>query len=83
MKLNCKTYSGSALRRLVRILRVATGWTILAAIPVSITGTYFSEGFVSGLIKIACVLCFGVILAGYVALGMWLIAGGKSSDPNV
>ena len=71
------------LARLVRILRVSTGWMILAAIPLSVLAIYFSEGLVEGLIKIACVLCFGVIGTGYVALGVWLISGGKSSDPNV
>ena len=71
-----------ALHRLVRLLRVATGWAILSVVPLGLLAIWFSEGLVKGLIQLVACLCFGVIAMGYLALGLWLIHGGKSSKPN-
>jgi hypothetical protein len=65
------------LARLVRRLRLCAGWTILAAIPLSTLAMWFGEGFQKGVIIMLVSLCFGVIFTGWIALGVWLIAGAK------
>jgi hypothetical protein len=76
---NKLTASAGRMPRLVRLLRVATGWMILLAVPLGLLAIWFSEGLVKGLIQLVVCLCFGVIATSYLALGLWLIHGGKSS----
>jgi hypothetical protein len=65
------------LQRLVRRLRMFAGWSILAVIPISTLALWFSDGLEKGIAMLIISLGFGLIVTGWIFLGVWLIAGSK------
>ena len=73
---------GGWMRRLVRILRFVLGWLIIAGLPVAILVPPFFDDFAKASAILVASILFGAVFAGILALGLWLVYGGKNSHPN-
>lgn len=71
--------TGSAcVRRFIRILRVSAGVAILGGLATPVILAIIDTGILKTLILFGIALVFAVVFLGTLALGLWLIAGGKS-----